>query len=181
MIYRVTGIGMDTNEKENDLMLEIPEYMTFKDGDVVAFYGCDMVAIIQGECGKTESGEYFCKTYVVTNSKNKAVFLNHPIIINEARKVTEEEKQKLIAALKASNQPKAKEYLKRFFGIEVKRENELKPFDKVLVREKDNDFWRADLFSNMEDDIYCCIGNFWEQCIPYEGNEKLLGTCDSIE
>lgn len=44
----------------------------------------------------------------------------------------------MINALKASNNPKAKEYLKRFFGIEEKPKYEFKPFDKVLVRKEGN-------------------------------------------
>lgn len=181
-LFHENGRFGDAGDEDLDLFLEVPEYMAFKDGDVVAFYGCNMIAILQGECGKTENGEYFFKTYVVTNSKNKAVFLKLPIIADEARLATKEEKQKLIDALKVSTEPRAKEYLKRFFGIEKKKpELNFKPFDKVLVRENDKDFWRADLFSNMVDDIYCCVGDFWKQCIPYEGNEHLLGTNNSPE
>lgn len=175
----------DKYEEHNlDLMLEIPEYITFKDGDVIAFNDCNMVAIIQGECGKSESGEYYCKTYVVTNSKGKAVFLNHPIITNEARKATEEEKQHLIDAIKESTEPKAKECLKRFFGIETKKEEyKFSPFEKVLVRDYDTEIWMANFFShycNNETEFnYGCVSKAWCQCIPYKGNESLLGKKDS--
>ena len=47
-------------------------------------------------------------------------------------------------ALKASKEPKAKEYLKRFFGIEEKPKYEFKPFDKVLVRDEENEDTQAD-------------------------------------
>ena len=176
IIYRVTGIDMDTNEKENDLMLEIPEYMTFKDGDVIAFNGCNLIGVFKClqyvDCA-------FCSFYF---SLDKDLNLNScQSTLSNGRLATEEEKQKLINALKESIEPKAKEYLKKFFGIEEKPKFNFKPFDKVLVRENDNDFWRADLFSNMEDDIYCCVGGFWEQCIPYRGNEHLLGTNNNPE
>lgn len=59
----------------------------------------------------------------------------------------------------------------------------LKPFDsRVLVRDNDNDEWRGHFFShynNNKNRPYICIGdeglNEFNQCIPYEGNEHLLG------
>ena len=64
----------------------------------------------------------------------------------------------------------------------------LKPFDKVLVRDKDTDEWIAHLFSHYHknsDRPYVCIGaagiNEYKQCIPYEGNEHLLGTTNDCD
>lgn len=61
--------------------------------------------------------------------------------------------------------------------------NEYKPFDKVLVRGDLNQKWTVDIFSyyNQKDDAfpYICVGGFYRHCIPYEGNEHLLGTTDS--
>ena len=60
---------------------------------------------------------------------------------------------------------------------------ELKPFDKVLVRDHSTRRWKAGFFSHKEEDVethkYVCTDTCWEQCIPYEGNEYLLGTTDS--
>lgn len=54
---------------------------------------------------------------------------------------------------------------------------QFKPFDKVLVRDIDENEWECDLFSHIdEEDYYVCVGSWWLQCIPYEGNEHLLGT-----
>lgn len=55
---------------------------------------------------------------------------------------------------------------------------ELKPFDKVLVRDSDEDMWECNIFSNKRECLYPfrCIGSYYKQCIPYEGNEYLLGT-----
>jgi len=54
------------------------------------------------------------------------------------------------------------------------------PFQKVLVRDNENQEWRANLFSNESTHIkaYVCTGFTWKFCIPYEGNEHLLGTTD---
>lgn len=61
--------------------------------------------------------------------------------------------------------------------------NEYKPFDKVLVRGDLNQKWTVDIFSyyNQKDDAfpYICVDGFYRHCIPYEGNEHLLGTTDS--
>lgn len=68
------------------------------------------------------------------------------------------------------------------FGVsdqatDQKQETELKPFDKVLVRDYNDNEWKCDFFSNMnEHGYYNCINSWWHQCIPYEGNEHLLGT-----
>lgn len=64
------------------------------------------------------------------------------------------------------------------FGVsDQKQEPELKPFDKVLVRDGDDDEWVCDFFSHIDErDLYYCVGTWFKQCIPYEGNEHLLGT-----
>ncbi len=61
-----------------------------------------------------------------------------------------------------------------------------KPFDKVLVRDDKYDAWKADFFSNYDESneytTYVCVGDFFYKfCIPYEGNEHLLGTDKSPE
>ena len=58
-----------------------------------------------------------------------------------------------------------------------------KSFDKVLVRDNDRGKWRASIFSyhikgRQTCYPFCCIGNSFSQCIPFEGNEHLLGTTD---
>ena len=59
---------------------------------------------------------------------------------------------------------------------------ELKPFDKVLVRDSKSDYWRATLFSHInENGCYYCMWAGWTYCIPYEGNESLLGTNKNVE
>lgn len=62
---------------------------------------------------------------------------------------------------------------------EEKQEHQFKPFDKVLVRDVDGEEWKADFFSHYYTDYrynYKCVSGAYIQCIPYEGNEYLLGT-----
>lgn len=63
----------------------------------------------------------------------------------------------------------------------AKDEPSFKPFDKVLVRDTDGDVWNADFYSHYgdQDYPYYCMTSWYNHCIPYEGNEALLGTTDS--
>ncbi len=71
------------------------------------------------------------------------------------------------------------------FGMtDQESKHQLKPFDKVLVRDSDDCNWVCDIFSHLEEKegcIFACIGTWWRQCIPYEGNEHLLGTKNKPE
>lgn len=62
----------------------------------------------------------------------------------------------------------------------VKRE--FKPFDKVLVRGNDTEFWKADIYLGYMKNNSCpyrCTKANYGRCIPYEGNEYLLDTANS--
>lgn len=57
---------------------------------------------------------------------------------------------------------------------------ELKPFDKVLVRDSEKSVWTCDFFSYKDiNDRYMCVSGLWNYCIPFEGNEDLVGSYDS--
>jgi hypothetical protein len=66
--------------------------------------------------------------------------------------------------------------------------NTLKPFEsRVLVRDRDKDVWRASfwgcLINNRYGYNYDTTRGYSKQCIPYEGNEHLLGKtydCDDF-
>lgn len=58
----------------------------------------------------------------------------------------------------------------------------LKPFDKVLVRNRCNHLWITDLFSYIsKSKQFVCIVHTTNQCILYEGNEHLLGTSNDCD
>ena len=62
--------------------------------------------------------------------------------------------------------------------------NNLKPFDKVLVRSDNSDIWQCDFFSSYNPNCsnrFHCIGIWSSICIPYIGNEHLLGTTDDCD
>ena len=55
----------------------------------------------------------------------------------------------------------------------------LKPFDRVLVRDRDVEHWICGLFSHIVNDEYLCVGSCYKHCIPYNDDTKhLVGTKD---
>lgn len=59
---------------------------------------------------------------------------------------------------------------------------EFKPFDKVLVRGNDTEFWKADIYLGYMKNNSCpyrCTKANYGRCVPYEGNEYLLDTANS--
>ena len=52
--------------------------------------------------------------------------------------------------------------------------------DPVLVRDYDAEDWEYDVLGRIRSDEcdckYECVGGTFYQCVPYEGNEHLLGT-----
>ena len=58
----------------------------------------------------------------------------------------------------------------------------LKQFDKVLARDCNDDKWNIDFFGYYKGNgIYQCMTFTKNQCIPYDGNEHLLGTTDDCD
>lgn len=59
--------------------------------------------------------------------------------------------------------------------------NTLQPFDKVLVRGQNRQYWRTEFFSHI-DNCYLmaiCGCGLWKQCIPYnEDTKHLCGTTE---
>lgn len=64
----------------------------------------------------------------------------------------------------------------------VKKKHEFKPFDKVLVRDYDEELWATAFYSHKVKGYYPYItasSMGFKQCIPFEGNEHLIGTSNS--
>ena len=73
----------------------------------------------------------------------------------------------------------------KFKQSTLKPKIELKPFDKVLVRDCLDEMWRPSFFAcylPFGREPYQVISGEWVKlCIPYEGNESLLGTTKDVE
>lgn len=181
-VFTEKGLLYEGHTDDLDLMLEIPEYLSFKDGDVITF-GNKKDSLSTGIFRKRDSKtSHTC--YVILSDLGNLSFHDKGRTYNNARLATEEEKQKLIDALISSKHPEAKEYCKTFFGIGKKKGYEFKPFDKVLVRQSETCKWEASFFSNITEEVhkYRCCGMNYMFCIPYdEQTAHLLGTKDNWE
>lgn len=151
--------------------LEIEKQTELKDGDIVV-YG-KSVAI----CRKIY--KHTLSFYVSLNEMVGLLFADEVESSEEYRFATEEEKQQLFDAL--AKKGKAWDAEKKQI-VDLKPKVELKPFDKVLVRDFSRDKWSISFFSFKKEDCYVCINHCsWNQCIPYIGNESLLGTTNNVE
>ena len=150
----------------------------FKDGDIVALVvrKCTHIAIFQSR------QEAYIGFHAVL-CQNDELLLEEPFREDvgdiELRLATDSEKQQLFAALEKEG--KRWDAEKKQI-VDLKPKIELKPFDKVLVRNDKEDQWSANIFSYQVRDMFYCLGeDYWRYCIPYEGNEHLLGTTKDVE
>ena len=151
--------------------LEIEKQPNFKDGDIVV-YG-KSVAI----CRKIY--KHTLCFYVSLDEMFGLLFDDEVESSEEYRFATEEEKKQLFSALEKEGKAWDAE---NKMVVDLKPKCEFKPFDKVLFRDSESDKWRANLFGYIsEDGYYCCVFSSWVYCIPYAGNEYLLGTTKDVE
>lgn len=156
--------------------LEIEKQLEFKDGDIVALVvrKCTHIAIFQSR------QEAYIGFHAVL-CQNDELLLEEPFREDvgdiELRLATDSEKQQLFDALEKEG--KAWDAEKKQI-VDLKPNIELKPFDKVLVRDFSRDKWSISFFSFKKEDLYVCINHCsWNQCIPYnEETAHLLGTTD---
>ena len=174
--------------KLNIETLEIEKQTEFKDGDVVV---TDAVpSLCYSKCifilkGDFNTGESCANSYIFYNINNNDFcfdVLDTEIRDRNIHLATEEEKLILFDALEKKG--KAWDAEKKQI-VDLKPKCEFKPFDNVLVRHQKTEEWRANIFSHTDktDEYldYVCVNGRWEFCIPYEGNESLLGTTKDVE
>lgn len=164
--------------KLNSKTLEVEKaQLEFKDGDIVRFINGTIVLIKE----ISFSQKVYFHAYMVNGKiyfqERKSEYYSHKDDIK--RVATEDEKQQLFDAL--AKEGKAWDAEKKQI-VDLKQKVELKPFDKVLVRDSIVDKWRANLFGykSIDGQYYCVYAN-WNYCIPYIGNEHLLGTTKDME
>ena len=181
-----TKIYMDSLEREcggklNRETLEIEKQPEFKDGDVM-FVRCEDEGFIEIFKYSKKNGDLYDHASLTTRTQALDIsgkYKIHKDEIVEIRLATEEEKKQLFSALEKEG--KAWDAEKKRI-VELKPKIELKPFDKVLIRDFKDQAWQVSLFGYKDaNNYYCCNGSCWNQCIPYIGNESLLGTTKDVE
>lgn len=163
--------------KLNLTTLEIEKQPEFKDGDIVV-YG-KSVAI----CRKIYKHTLYF--YVSIDETFGLLFDDNCVSAEEYRLATGSEKQQLFAALEKEGKrwDADKKQL-----VDLSKKCEFKPFDKVLVRDTKDEFWRPAFFASLDEHCiteyaYGLIGDpegvFCKYCIPYnEETAHLIGTTD---
>lgn len=163
--------------------LKIEKQTDFKDGDIAfADYGNRQdVFIVSDKTDLSEGYSSFISLDLrcLTLSMGfRTSFFKKDLC--KLRLATEEEKQQLFDALAKEGKAWDSEHK---MIVDIKKEHQFKPFEKVLVRDSYDDVWRASFFSHIKenDGRYVTTCLVWKFCIPYEGNEHLLGTTDNFE
>lgn len=159
----------------------------FKDGDIVFMKGiksklfANCIFILKGEYKDGDERAFYYAFYNADDKFTEAEYGNTKVHYS-LRLATDSEKQQLFDAL--AKEGKAWDAEKKMI-VNLKPKIELKPFDKVLVRNQKTEEWSANIFSHTDktDEYldYVCVNGRWEFCIPYIGNEHLLGTTKDVE
>lgn len=185
--------NMETKFKEGDVVLikSLDWYNKNKDenGDVkVTGYPCSFTKTLSEFCGKCfvvnrvedvnillsglhfvfyewmlELEKYELKPLDITKS---SFGTNNPFIFNS--------KKNPISVCGIISTP-------LYIAVKVRETPKFQPFQKVLVKDSDVDFsvWHCDLFSHVsKEGKYFTVSGMWDECIPFEGNEHLVGTKD---
>ena len=156
----------------------------FKDGDIVFMKGikselfANCIFILRSEYKDGDERAFYYAFYNADDKYTLDEYGNTKVHYS-LRLATDSEKQQLFDALSKKGKRWDAEK-KEVVGLKPKVE--LKPFDKVLVRDSKSDIWRANLFGYIgKDGYYRCVYANWIYCIPYAGNEHLLGTTKDVE
>ena len=162
--------------------LEIEKQLEFKNGDVL-FVKCDKQDFIEIFNYSKKNGDLYDHASLDTATQDLDISGKYKIDkdkITEIRLATDSEKQQLFDAL--AKKGKAWDAEKKQI-VDLKPKVELKPFDKVLVRNCYTQRWRVNFFSSItKEGCYICASGSWNECIPYnEETAKLIGTTDNWE
>ena len=163
--------------KLNGETLEVEKaQQEFKNGDIVTIMpriGDKLIYLFKAEDNEKYYGHAFLDGNIAIVNEDSYCQKD----FSTARPSTEEEKQQLFSALAKKGKAWDAEN-KEVADLKPK----VKPFDRVLVRDSKSDNWRANLFGYIgKDGFYHCVYANWAYCIPYIGNESLLGTTKDVE
>ena len=159
----------------------------FKDGDIVFMKGikggyyANCIFILKSEYKDGDERAFYYAFYNTDDKFTIAEYGNTRVHYS-LRTATDSEKQQLFDAL--AKKGKTWDAEKKQI-VDLKPKIKLKPFDRVLCRDGVGKEWHIDLFESVLTDNseynYKCMVNVWKICIPYKGNEYLLGTTKDVE
>lgn len=152
----------------------------FKRGDVVRNPHNEMIAVFDGWVN-----DDYTEFNTTINYYKDHTFGEEEVCDTECFVKTNDEQKTLFIA--AAEKHYGGKYNPETLQVEpvkvVKPKCSFKPFDKVLVRCNKDSVWRCELFSHYntfnKQYSYVCLSSVYKYCIPYEGNQHLLGTTNN--
>lgn len=140
-----------------------------KKGDVIMFNGM-YPCLVTGDyskdlsmwcCGLLEDGEFIGNNPASPWNRDSYTF------------ASEEVKNQLFKAMDKAGYTWDGETLKK------KQKSQFKPFEKVLVRDSESKEWECTFYSHFDSKSrypHSTTSGIYDICIPFEGNEHLVGT-----
>lgn len=171
--------------KLNLQTLEIQKQPEFKDGDIVCISGMGYLAygIVKSIDNSSKKLEYYALNDMSTLKTDDWLSFED----KQIQPITETQQIILFDALAKEGKAWDSEHK---MIVNLKPKVEFKPFDKVLVRNTDTEEWFPGFFEKFDSTWnypYHIMNRrsmtdfAFKQCIPYEGNEHLLGTTKDVE
>ncbi len=154
----------------------------------------DVMMLLDGTCPFIATGE----TRITTNDKEAvkchcALDSSGSLMISDRNGIwissfyipaSVEARMKLFNAMNKNGISFDEEKLIKKTEVKSKsKKHEFKPFEKILVKDRENGTWKCNFFSHMEEinskKFYACCSGIWSYVIPYKGNENLVGTTNN--
>ena len=135
-----------------------------KRGDIMMFIDKSAVFMID-----TKKDTY---TDTIAYAGNNTGFKISEHIVRSYIPASEDMKEKLFAAIDKAGY--------EWDGETLKKKPQFKPFDKVLTRDNELEKWGCTFYSHHIESCgiyhYVTTSGIYAMCIPFEGNENLVGT-----
>ena len=146
----------------------------FKRGDVVRNKDGNKYAIFES----WESDDY--TNFKTTINYSKELFMSYTKEVYSTNNFVKASAEEKVVFIDHAEKYYNGKYNPNTLQVEpIESKCEFKPFDRVLVRDYPNQKWTVNLFSyyNKEarDFPYVCTNGCFSYCIPYAGNEYLVG------
>lgn len=157
------------------------EKSEFKDGDIVTIIphiGDKLIYLFKAEDDEKYYGHAFLDGNIAIVNEDSYCQKD----FCTARPSTDEEKQQLFSALEKEGKAWDSEHK---MIVDLPKNCEFKPFDKVICRDSDADIWKASFFSHYDERAYYpffCNNCGYKYCLPYnDETAKLIGTTNNVE
>lgn len=163
-----------------DLQLVVPEYLTWKDGDYLTIHydGYPHIYIFIYKSFKANVSNPI-KYHALFNVENNCLKIESETILEGDILPSTPPEIELMHNLLQENGKRWNPDTKRVEDVKKEPEHEFKPLDLILVR---SNCWELCQYAFVKDGYVHTVGGLtFNEYIPYEGNEHLLGTTNNPE